>query len=105
MKNLKYLLTLVIIGIFLKLGHQAFIKSGYLFEEFRSYTGVLQHSEDGKILYLNTSDDKVELEFAFDKAEDLYVEDWDKVIVKGFFSRFHGTLLVEEIIGDHVTFL
>lgn len=105
MKNLKLYLSLVAFGLLLKVGHTSLVKSGYLFEEFRIYNGELKHSEDGKTLYLYTADETIELEFAFDKAEDLIVEEWGAVDVSGYYSRFHKTLLVEEISGILVTIL
>lgn len=105
MKHLKFYLCLMALGLFIKVGHSAFVKSGYLFEEYRTYNGVLEHSEDKKTLFLKSEDITVELEFAFDKAEDLIVEDWGDVNVSGYYSRVHKTLLVEEINGKVVTIL
>ncbi len=105
MRNLKFYLSLVALGLLIKVGHTSFVNSGYLFEEYRTYSGELEHSEDRKTLYLFTAEDTIELDFAFDRAEDLIVEEWGEVKVNGYYSRLHKTLMVEEIIGNSVTIL
>ena len=105
MSNLKFYLSLLAIGLIIKVGHSSFVESGYLFEEFRVYSGELKHSEDKKTLFLITKKETIELDFAFDKAEDLIVDDWGLVNVSGYYSRVHKSLMVEEINGYNVTFL
>jgi hypothetical protein len=105
MKQLKFYACLLAFSVFIKVGYSSFVNSDYFFEELRTYSGVLEHSEDKKTLFLNTDNETIELEFAFDEAEDLIVDEWGKVMVSGYYSRVHQTLLVEEISGKVVTFL
>ncbi len=105
MKQLKFYVCLLTFSLFIKVGYSSFVNSDYFFEEFRSYNGVLEHSEDKSTLFLHTDKETIELEFAFDKAEDLIVDEWGNVDVSGYYSRVHKTLLVEEISGKVVTFL
>jgi len=87
-----------------KVGHASLIQTGFIFEEFRTYTGTLEHSADKSELYIVTDQERVPLAFTYDKIEDIDISDWGEVIVSGYYSRFHSVLQVEEIIPIHVTF-
>lgn len=97
------LLALMFIAT-MKVGHASLVENGYLFEEYRSYAGTLEHSEDKSQLFLISKEGKVELQFAHDEVDEFFIDDLGSVTVFGYYSRFHSVLLVEEILQDRVTF-
>lgn len=66
--------------------------------KIKIYKGQLAKSLNGEKVLLKLSEDEViELNFVFDNAKDLIVEDLDYVVVRGYYSALSGKLTVEEI--------
>ena len=74
----------------------------YCVEDFQIHKGVLGFNNDKSAILLDKGEDNasIELEFAFDKVEDLVIDDLGLVEVVGYYSRIHRVLFVEELIFE-----
>lgn len=86
----------------------------YLLEDYMEIEGDLSYDKQSKTILLNTTSAPMphttaekalhknspvfKLQFAFDDPSDLIIEDFGKVVVKGYFSRIHGVLMVEDML-------
>jgi len=74
----------------------------YCLEDYQEHVGVLIFSKDKKTILLDKegSSSPIKLEFAYDAAEDMVIDDMGVVTVSGYYSKVHRVLFVEEIEGS-----
>lgn len=102
MKNLSILMiSSFLIGMLFKSENLASNVVEYCVEDFQIHKGVLEFNDDKSAIVLGRVEDdsSIKLEFAFDKVEDMVIDDLGLVEVVGYYSRIHRVLFVEEIIS------